>query len=128
MLPPLSQEQNDQYWFKATRTQVDATPVFGITAIPNAHDNASRLLAGRLYQRIGLWATTQGMATQPLNQIVERADREISLGIEPRFGNALNTLIGDSGWQGVLTFRLGYPTVEIPPGPRRSAEEVTLQA
>jgi hypothetical protein len=126
MLPPLSQEQNDQYWLKATRTQVDATPAFGIIALPDAQDDTGCMLAGRLYQRMNLWAATQGLATQPLNQLAERADRESSQGIEPRFGSALNELIGDSRWQGVMPFRIGYPTVEVPPSPRRSAEDVLL--
>jgi nitroreductase len=124
LLPPLSNEQNDQYWLQATRTQMDNSAAFGILAVPNANDNAARLQAGIAYQRLHLWAVTQGMAMQPVNQIVERAEREVSSGVAPRFGQVLAELVGDPNWQGVLPFRIGYPTLEPLPSPRRAAEQV----
>jgi len=39
-----------------------------------------------------LWATSNGLAMQPMNQMTERADREMSLVIEQTFGNALREL------------------------------------
>ena len=44
------------------------------------------------YQRMHLWATSNGLAMQPMNQMTERADREMSLVIEQTFGNALREL------------------------------------
>jgi hypothetical protein len=73
-----------------------------------------------------LWAETKGIAMQPLNQLPERADREHRLGIEPRFGNALKALAVGSGWQVLMPFRLGYPTVTALASPRRSVEEVVV--
>jgi hypothetical protein len=54
----------------------------------------------------------------------ERADREQRLGIEPRYGLALKELAGDPGWQVLMPFRLGYPTVTALASPRRSLEQV----
>ena len=71
-----------------------------------------------------LWATTQGLAMQPLNQMPERAAREEVLGIEPKFSNALAEFVGDPNWQGLMMFRLGYPTVEALPSPRRGVKDV----
>jgi hypothetical protein len=54
----------------------------------------------------------------------ERAAREQVLRIEPKFGNALADLTGNAGWQTLLVFRAGYPTIEPLPSPRRSVETV----
>ena len=61
---------------------------------------------------------------QPLNQMSERADRERQLGVEPRFGNALGELVADPGFQALMPFRIGYPTVEAKPSPRRDLQSV----
>lgn len=123
MLPPLTAEENDRYWLNATRTHVSTAAAFGFMAVPDARDPANRLAAGRLYQRMQLWAATQGLAMQPLNQTLERADREASLGIDPVFSAANQAWLGANG-QGVMLFRLGYPTVEAPLSPRRDVEAV----
>jgi hypothetical protein len=62
---------------------------------------------------------------QPLAQAVERADRELSVGLEPEFTNALAPLT--PGREVVLPFRMGYPTAEAELSPRRPAEEVVLR-
>jgi hypothetical protein len=126
MLPTLSQEENDIYWLKALRTSLETAPVFGLIAIPNRRDLAGLLEAGQFYQRLNLWAVTAGLAMQPLNQIVERIDRELSLGRVSQFESDLHTLGAAPGWQIVMPFRVGYPTVEVLPAPRRSAEMVSI--
>jgi hypothetical protein len=127
VLPPVSREQSDQFWLKSTReVQVATAAAFGVLLARDAADNANRVQSGRLWQRMHLWAQTQGIAMQPLNQMPERADREHSLGIEPRFGRAIRELAGDPGWQVVMPFRLGYPTVAALASPRRSVEQVVV--
>jgi len=134
MLPPLSQEQNDKFFLQSTRAALDATPVFGILVVPESKENEYRLRGGRLWQRLHLWATTQGLAMQPVNYASERADREESLvlsqveglGLDPHFGDALRELIGDPNWQALMPFRLGHPTVEASASPRRSVEQASL--
>ena len=73
-----------------------------------------------------LLATTKGLAAQPLNQMSERADREQQLGIEPRFGKVLTELVADAGSQALMPFRIGYPTVEGKPSPRRDIQSVLV--
>jgi hypothetical protein len=126
ILPPLSQEQNDQYWLQAIHTQVESAPAFGLIAIPERRDKAALLEAGMLYQRLHLWAITAGLAMQPLNQVVERIDREISLGEASTMDASLHALTNGSGWQVVMPFRIGYPTIEAQPSPRRSVEMVLV--
>ena len=64
-----------------------------------------------------------GLAMQPLNQTVERADREKTAGLTPDFSPAL-AAIQPSGWQIVFPFRLGYPTQAALDSPRIPAEQV----
>jgi len=127
ILPPLSQEQSDQAWLRTTRDRHVATAAaFGLIVVPDANDNAWRIRGGRLWQRMHLWATTQGLSMQPLNQMSERADRERMLGIEPRFGNALKELASVPGMQALMPFRLGYPTMQAQPSPRRDVAAVLM--
>ena len=125
ILPPISREQADQIWLKSTRdVQVTTAAAFGVLLTRDAADNANRVQSGRVWQRMHLWAVTKGLAVQPLNQMPERADRERALGLEPHFGTVLKELAGDPGWQVLMPFRLGYPTVAALPSPRRSVDEV----
>ena len=127
MLPPLSRERSDRFWLTATRDTFVATATgFGLLAVRDARDNAERLRGGRAWQRLHLHATARGLALHPLNQPTERADREQSLGIEPTFGRALAALLGDPGWEALMTFRIGYPTRAAALSPRRAAEAVLI--
>ncbi len=127
VLPPVSRERSEQIWLKSTReVQVATAAAFGVLLARDAADNANRVQSGRFWQRMHLWAETKGIAMQPLNQMPERADREHSLGIEPRFGNALKELAGDPGRQVLMPFRLGYPTLTALASPRRSVEQVVM--
>lgn len=127
ILPPLSKEKTDAEWLKATKeTHVATAAAFGIIAVHDAKNYAQRVQGGRWWQRAHLWATTQGIAMHPLNQMPERADREASAAIEATFGNALKELIGDSHWQALMPFRMGYPLNDSLRSPRRSVEEVVV--
>ena len=127
MLPPTSLEQNDRFWLDATeKIHVPTAAALGILTVKNRHDRTQQLKCGRLWQRMHLWATTQGLAMQPLNQMLERAAREEVLGIEPKFGKALPKFIGDRNWQALMMFRLGYPTSKALSSPRRAVEDVII--
>jgi len=129
ILPPVSREQSDRFWLKATKEKVVATAAgFGILSVRDARDNTERLRGGRVWQRMQLWGTTQGLALHPQSQLTERADRERSLGVEGKFGNALENLIGDSKWQGLMTFRFGYPIEKAALSPRRALETVLINS
>jgi hypothetical protein len=106
--------------------QVATATAFGFILVRDKQDNAARLNGGRLWQRLHLWATLQGIAVQPLNQTTERIDREQQLGIESVFGNALTELIADDSWQLLMPFRIGYPTVQANKSPRRALQAVLI--
>jgi nitroreductase len=128
VLPPQSRQANDSAWLSSTRNpQLSTAPAFGIIVVRRATSNRQRLEAGRLWQRLHLWATTQGLAMQPLNQMVERAEREQAAGLAPEIGSELLTLIPEDGWHALMPFRLGYPTTEALKSPRRPAEEVSVR-
>lgn len=125
LLPDMSRASNDQSFAKNLRdTCIPTATAFGILTVPNSMDFTNRLQCGQVWQRIHLWATTQGIAMQPLNQMTERADREVQLGIEPVFGNAIAELIGDENWMGIMPFRMGYPAEAGLPSPRRGLDKV----
>lgn len=127
LLPPQSREENDQTWIQQTRDNyVKTAAAFGIVVVRDAFDNGQRINGGRLYQRLHLTAVSRGLAMQPLNQLTERIDREKVLGLAPRFADAVASLVSEPGWQPLMTFRIGYPTVSPPPSPRRPGEDVLV--
>jgi nitroreductase len=128
ILPPQSREQNDQAWIQQTRdSYVKTAAAFGIVVVRDAADNAQRVAGGRLYQRLHLAAINRGLAMQPLNQITERIDRERLLGLNARFTHAAADLMPEPGWEPLMSFRAGYPTVDPSPSPRRRAEAVLVE-
>jgi hypothetical protein len=80
-------------------------------------------MAGRLLQRNHLCATTKGLALQPVNQILERADRAASAGLAPVVTGAADGLSPD-GWHGVTAFRIGYPASAASQSRHRPVEDV----
>ena len=124
LLPAQSESATGEAWLKATRErQTKTAAAYGVVAVRDATDNTQRLQGGRLLERVHLWATGNGLALHHMNQLTERADREVQLGLEPRFGDALADLM-PSGWQALATFRTGYPTETPNQSPRRPAEWV----
>jgi hypothetical protein len=124
MLPSVSVEQQDSSFLQNTAEQVKTAGAFGLLAIRNRQDRTQQVRAGRLWERMHLWATKEGLAMQPLNQATERASREVILGIPPHFGDALHSLVGDTAWQTILTFRIGYSTHEGLRSPRLAVNDV----
>jgi hypothetical protein len=122
---PVSRQQDEQGWLDNTRdVQVATAAAFGTLVVHDKQDYSQRIKAGRIWERMHLWATTQGLAVQPLNQIVERAEREQSAGQVPEFAKALTALVPDTNWQALMPFRIGYPTTQALESPRRPAEEM----
>jgi hypothetical protein len=127
ILPRVSEERADAIWLRATRERHVATAsAFGLLTVPDAQNTGMRLQVGRLWQRMHLWATTRGLAMQPLSQISERADRERQLGLEPKFGTALAELVGARSLQALMLFRIGYPLTDAQASPRRDVKSVLL--
>jgi hypothetical protein len=88
-------------------------------------DPIQRLSVGRIWQRIHLSATANGLAMQPLCQIPERIDRERSAGLPGDFTTAMSMML-PAGWHPIMTFRIGHPTGDALPSPRRPATDVVL--
>ncbi len=123
---PQSQEGSDSGWLRLTReVHVPTAAAFGLVVVRDARNNAQRIAAGRLWQRMHLTATTQGLAMQPLNQMLERADREQTAELSPEFTEAVRKL-AQPGWEAVMPFRTGYPTAQALKSPRRLVEEVLV--
>jgi hypothetical protein len=126
-LIPATATSNSQYWLAGTRDrQLPTASAFAILLVKNAADVEQRLNAGRLYQRASLWATAQGLVMQPLNQIVERAERERLTTGPAEMSRGVTALIDDPAWQMVMPFRIGYPTAPAPASPRRALAEVLV--
>ncbi|MCG8593937.1 MAG: hypothetical protein MI785_06110 [Kiloniellales bacterium] len=128
MLPKPEPEKTHRQWVAATRdVQLATAPLVGLIAVRDPYDRAAALRAGVFWQRLHLWATSQGLAMQPMNQIVELADRQRQLGKEPEMAVRLAELLGDDRWQATFAFRAGYPAVEAVPSPRRGVDELILE-
>ena len=129
VLPRMSNEQADDGWLKATReVHVLTAAAFGFIVVSDPADPASRLRGGQLWQRLHLRATAMGLAAHPLNQMAERADRERQLGIDARFGKALQELAGGGGSHVLMPFRIGYPTIAAGASPRRDVLSVLVKS
>lgn len=126
ILPFLSRETADKYFLDAMKVLYDTTDTFGVIVVRSSRDNAQRAQGGRIWQRMHLWGTTQGLAMAPVNQIPERIDREDSIGSNPYFGQKLQELIADQNWQPLMPFRVGYPTIEALASPRRSVKDMLI--
>ena len=126
ILPAQSEQATGDAWLKATRESQTATAAgYGIVAVRDHSDNRERLEGGRLLERVHLWTTGNGLALHHMNQLTERVDREAQLGLEPRFRVALDDLL-PSGWQALITFRVGYPTHTPRKSPRRPVAAVIV--
>ena len=127
MMPPPGADAAGKFWLGLTRdVHAVASPLFGLIAVRDRLDRLQSMRAGRLWQRVHLWATSQGLAAQPINQPVEVIDRERVLSKPALQAKILAELIGDPSWQPTFMFRMGYPTREMPPSPRRSVDDVLL--
>ena len=127
VLPPPSAERGHQLWLEATRdVHVATAPVFGFLAVRNLDDRAHALRAGRLWQRLHLYATTRGLAMHPINQPVELVDRERQLGRAPEAARRLAALTESAAWKPTFAFRMGYPVRDAALSPRRALEDVVV--
>lgn len=125
IVPAPSPEQADRQWLDATRdVHVATAPLLGMIAVGDLYDQPTTLEAGRLWQRLHLWATARGLAAQPLNMPPERVDREAELGLEPRMAAALAAVTGDAGWRPTFVFRMGHAERPARLSPRRPVEAV----
>ena len=98
----------------------------GFLSVRDPYDRKTALEVGRLWQRRHLWAAAKGLAMQPINQLPEMVDRERQLNQPPQTAAVLAELTGDTGWKPTFAFRMGYPTREALPSPRRAVAAVVM--
>jgi hypothetical protein len=127
MLPPTSHARVDAGWLAGTRSTLQATPLLGLITVRDLYAQDQNLQAGRLWQRLHLWAVSRGLAAQPINQVVERVDRERQLGQPPVTAEFLDSLTEDAAWRPTFAFRMGYPTQTSLPSARRGLAEVRYE-
>ena len=128
LLPPPSSEESHRIWLETTRDVHLATArMTGFLSVHDLYDRPAALEVGRLWQRMHLWATAAGLAMQPLNQLPEMVDRERQLNLPPRTAAVLAGLTeGGPDWKPTFAFRMGHPTREAPPSPRRAVATVVM--
>lgn len=124
--PPMPGTTLQRGWVSATRDRhVRTASAFGVIVVRDPADRAERIAAGRSFARLHLRATLDGVAVQPLNQLLERVDRERATGHEGTFTAALHGLL-PAATGAVMAFRVGYSKAQPTPSPRRPAEQVIV--
>jgi hypothetical protein len=118
-----SAETAASYWLDSTRTSHTTGSAFVVLSTPAPSTREAELRVGRIYQRMHLAATLEGLAMQPLNQLAERQDREEERGLPARFGANLESVVG-RGRRAQMIFRIGYAWDDAPKSPRRPLEWV----
>ena len=125
LLPDMGAATIDRYWLAMTRdSQIPTAPALGLLFVRDRLDMGAAIAAGRAWQRLHLAITAAGYAAQPLNQPVERADRNEALGRGDDFAPALAEFSDEPGWEATFVFRLGVAERAAPPSPRRPLEAV----
>lgn len=125
ILPAYTRERGDAFWVDQTRTVHTATAAaYGVVTAADPDDQATRLRAGRLLQRVHLTATARGIALHHMNQITEQMDAERVAGVTATFAPRFSSLL-PVGAKPLVAFRVGYPVREAQPSPRRSVDDVT---
>lgn len=126
LLPAQSPGDLAESWLQATRERHTRTAsAYGLVAVRDSSSVDQRLRGGRSLQRVHLWATGAGLALHHMNQVTERADREAQLGVPATFGDAVSEVV-PVGWEALSSFRIGFPTQQPPPSPRRPVESVVV--
>ncbi len=117
-------ETAGDFWLAATESRQTTASAFVILATQERLDVTELLRVGRVYQRLHLWATLNGVAMQPLNQLAECVDRELSEQREPEFTELAQQLMGRNDVHAQMLFRVGYAWDDAFASPRRPASEV----
>jgi len=104
-----------EFFIKSTRMQVESASAFAVISGESKSPEMC-LRAGRLYQRIHLWATSRGIALHPLNYPLEN---------RPDMRGDVAALLGSNDREALIPFRLGYGP-EVPHSPRRAIEDILI--
>jgi nitroreductase len=108
--------------------QMQSARLIGIIAVRDRLEVRSCLQAGRLWQRIHLFATARGVGVRPCNEAVEMIDHERIHGQTATRLAELSQVTQNSEFQPTFLFLMGYSTLPAHPSPRRPVEEVEVTA
>lgn len=121
LLPAPSRADADATFLERTRLQADSAAAFGVVVVDDPRDRTEQVVGGQLLERLHLWAAANGLGFQPMNQITEQIDRDHQQGRPSRFEQPLADLVGPGA---LVAFRVGRPTQDGAPSPRRPVAEV----
>jgi hypothetical protein len=122
IFPPSDDKAHHQWLRDTSKVHVGTAPLLGMIAVRDLYDRPTALCAGRFWQRLHLWLTARGLVAQPLNQPVERVDRERELNVPEHTTQALTLLTSDSDWHPTFIFRAGCADRPARLSPRRSVD------
>ncbi|MEQ1570482.1 MAG: hypothetical protein ABMA64_32925, partial [Myxococcota bacterium] len=125
--PNVSAESAGEYWIRGTEARQLSGGAYVLLGTTARDDRAQQLACGRVFQRLALWATAQGLSVQPLNQMPEQQDRDQGLGRGVTWRDRLAALVDPPAEQGVqMALRIGWPRGSAPfASPRRPVAWVT---
>lgn len=125
LLPKGLQEDPHRAWVNMTRDVHLATAaMYGMIVVPALDNRAALIETGRLWQRLHVQATLLGLSMQPLNQLMEMADRDQYMQRPSEAERTLASLATLGTDQIAFAFRMGYSRYITFPSPRRGVEEV----
>jgi hypothetical protein len=124
MLPPVSPDSFKRGWLRSTEEGLATAPLYGLLVVRDLDDRVGQLEAGRLWQRLHLEATRLRLAAQPLNQWMERVDRQRQLRGTAPAARGMADVTGLTDAVPTFAFRLGVPVRPALPSPRRPVEAV----
>lgn len=121
MLPPLDAATAGSYWLNSTRNQLAAAGGYGWILVEDLYDRPTQMATGRLWQRLHLALTREGLAGHPLNQLPEMVGRDRQLGRAGPWAAQAKALAPQGGHL-TFGFRFGRPLHTVPHSARRPLE------
>lgn len=106
--------------------QMRSASLIGVIAVRDRMSVRQSIAAGRLWQRAHLLATARGVAARPCNEAIEMIDFEQRHSQRAGRLAALQSVIGEAGWEPTFLYLMGQATQSAPPSPRRRGRRVLV--
>ncbi len=123
LLPKPDAATSGRYWLASTERQVLEAAGFGVIVVDALDDRRAQVAAGRLWQRLHLAFTAEGLAAQPMNQVPEMVDRDRELGRGALWRDRMLQFVESDG-SVTFAFRYGWPLRDVPQSARRPVDWV----
>jgi len=112
-----------RYWLANTRAQLASAAGFGLIVLDDIDDRAGQVAKGRIWQRLQLAMTREGIAALPLNQVLEMVERDRRLDQNGAWAETLDGLAKKAGHV-TFAFRFGRPLRNVPQSARRAINDL----